>query len=230
MKKNSLRTILILLLVLVLPVPVYADYGVIEIDGYYDDWEDKPYTEVYNGKNPPAAKINYVSLFRDENNAYVHIEFARINNQTIINMRVNLYTNLGNERYTLVPDSDFDLFNYDNETDFNNMENMSPITDPNDANLNEGTEGDTDSNNMDNTETDNGNGNGNGNSNSQDNGNGSNDNGNGNSQNNENSSNDSGDDSNSHNTNDNADNSTDSINESQQSDQILAGRAVEILV
>ena len=201
MKKNKLRTILIMLLVLVMPVPVYADYGSIEIDGYYDDWEDKPHTEVYNGNNPPAGKINYVSLFRDESNAYVHIEYARINNQTIDNMRVDLYTNLGDERYELVPDYDFDIFD---ETDLNNMENMNPEVSPNDVNSENGSESGTDLNNTNDN-------------NAQDNGNGSND------------SNTDSNSTETNNTDNSTDSNNGDTNESQQSDQILAGNATVII-
>ncbi len=104
MKKNVFRTLIITLIIITIPFPAFADYGTIEIDGYYDDWEDKPHTEVYPGNNPPQSKINYVSLFRDESNVYVHVEFAYKNNQDITNMTVNLYTNLGNESYFIVPD------------------------------------------------------------------------------------------------------------------------------
>lgn len=107
MKKKLVRNFLILLLILAIPSTAYADYGTIQIDGYYDDWEDKPHTEVYNGQNPPASKINYVSLFRDETNAYIHVIFASINNQDIKNMTINLYTNLGDENYYIVPDRNF---------------------------------------------------------------------------------------------------------------------------
>jgi hypothetical protein len=72
-----------------MPFPAFAvneDYIPIHIDGEYDDWDDKPFTEVYPGHNPPASKINYVSLFRDEDNVYVHVIFAEKNNQDITNM------------------------------------------------------------------------------------------------------------------------------------------------
>jgi uncharacterized protein (TIGR04145 family) len=99
MKKKFFRTILAVLLILTMPVPVYADYGSIRIDGYYDDWEDKPHAEVYNGKRPPDGKINYVSLFRAEDSIYVHIKFAEKNNQGMKNMVIDISTNLGNESY-----------------------------------------------------------------------------------------------------------------------------------
>lgn len=99
MKKKYFRTILAVLLILTMPVPVYADYGSIRIDGYYDDWEDKPHTEVYNGKRPPDGKINYVSLFRTEDSIYVHIKFAEKNNQGMKNMVIDISTNLGDESY-----------------------------------------------------------------------------------------------------------------------------------
>jgi len=82
-EKKLFRTLIIFLIIITMPFPAYADYGSIQIDSYYDDWEDKPHTEVYNGTNPPEKKINYVSLFRDESNVYVHVIFAQSNNQGI---------------------------------------------------------------------------------------------------------------------------------------------------
>ncbi|MDD3168670.1 MAG: hypothetical protein PHC91_04285 [Eubacteriales bacterium] len=105
MKKSFFRTLIILLIILTIPFPAYADYGPIQIDNYYDDWEDKPHTEVYPGKNPPEKKINYVSLFRDESNVYVHVIFAQSNNQDITNMDIELETNLDDEDYYIVPDT-----------------------------------------------------------------------------------------------------------------------------
>ena len=107
MKKNIFRTMIIVILLVTIPFPSFAvneDYIPIQIDGYYDDWEDKPSTEVYPGHNPPQSKINDVSLFRDEDNVYIHVLFATKNNQDITNMIINLYTNMGDERYFLVPD------------------------------------------------------------------------------------------------------------------------------
>lgn len=107
MKKNVMRILIIFLIIVMIPFPAFAvneDYIPIDIDGYYDDWEDKPVTEVYPGQNPPESKINYVSLFRDEDNVYVHVLFAYKNNQDITNMTIDLYTNMGDENYFLVPD------------------------------------------------------------------------------------------------------------------------------
>lgn len=107
MKKNAMRILIIFLIIVMMPFPAFAvneDYIPIDIDGYYDDWEDKPFTEVYPGHNPPQSKINYVSLFRDEDNVYVHVTFAYKNNQDITNMIIELFTNMGNENYFLVPD------------------------------------------------------------------------------------------------------------------------------
>ncbi|MDD2190884.1 MAG: procyclic acidic repetitive family protein [Eubacteriales bacterium] len=105
MKKKLYRTLIIILLIITLPFPAYADYGPISIDGYYDDWEDKPHTEVYPGKNPPDGKVNYVSLFRDEANVYVHVVFADKNNQGIKNMTIDLKTNLGDMDYYVEADN-----------------------------------------------------------------------------------------------------------------------------
>jgi hypothetical protein len=107
MKKNFIKTFALVLVIAMTPFSAFAandDYIPINIDGYYDDWEDKPATEVYPGHNPPESKINYVSLFRDEDYVYVHVLFAYKNNQDITNMTINLYTNMGNESYFLEPD------------------------------------------------------------------------------------------------------------------------------
>jgi uncharacterized protein (TIGR04145 family) len=112
MKKNIVRTFLIFLCILLIPFPAFAvneDYIPIHIDGYYDDWTDKAPTEVYPGNNPPSSKINYVKLFRDESKVYMYVEFAYKNNQDITNMIINLYTNMGDEDYFLVPDQWFDM-------------------------------------------------------------------------------------------------------------------------
>jgi uncharacterized protein (TIGR04145 family) len=108
MKKNILRILIIVLIIITIPFPAFAvneDYIPIHIDGYYEDWDDKPEPiEVYPGHNPPEDKINYVSLFRNEDNVYVHVIFAFKNNQDITNMTIDLYTNMGNESYFIVPD------------------------------------------------------------------------------------------------------------------------------
>lgn len=104
MRNRFFRILTIFIIIITIPFPAYADYGPISIDSYYDDWEDKPHTEVYPGKNPPEKKINYVSLFRDESNVYVHVIFAHSNNQGIINMSIDLRTNLGDGDYFIMPD------------------------------------------------------------------------------------------------------------------------------
>jgi uncharacterized protein (TIGR04145 family) len=105
MKRSFFRTLIIILIIITIPFPVFADYGPIQIDSHYDDWEDKPHMEVYPGNNPPGNKINHVSLFRDESNGYVHVIFAYSNNQGIKNMTIDLKTNLGNKDFSLVSDS-----------------------------------------------------------------------------------------------------------------------------
>jgi len=111
MKKRLFKTLLIIVCILLIPFPAFAvneGYIPIHIDGYFDDWTDKAPTEVYPGKNPPPGKINYVKLFRDESKVYVYVQFAYKNNQDITNMIINLYTNMGDENYFLVPDYWFD--------------------------------------------------------------------------------------------------------------------------
>ena len=121
MKRSFFRTLIIILIIITIPFPVFADYGPIQIDSHYDDWEDKPHMEVYPGNNPPENKINHVSLFRDESNAYVHVIFAYSNNQGIKNMTINLKTNMGNKNFSLVSDS-FIPDSFEEEIDMDDSE------------------------------------------------------------------------------------------------------------
>ncbi len=104
MKKSYFKLVLIMLLIIATAVPSYAEYGAIVIDGYYDDWEDKPHTDVYNGQGGPNHQINHVALFRDEENAYVHIIFSEKGNNVIKNMTINIYTNMGDESFWAASD------------------------------------------------------------------------------------------------------------------------------
>ncbi len=61
------------------------DYVGITIDGYFDDWEDKPHTNIYYTKGMEHSG----SLFRDEENVYMHIKmsdwgFTHFDNYTYI--------------------------------------------------------------------------------------------------------------------------------------------------
>jgi len=64
--------LILVLMVFLIPLHGFADYGAIVIDGYYDDWEDKPHTEVYYD----YGIRHKVSVFRDEARVYVHIKMA----------------------------------------------------------------------------------------------------------------------------------------------------------
>jgi len=107
MKKTIVQTIAFLvLLMLAVPVPCYAvDYGTIQIDGYYDDWEDKPHTRVYHGTPHNDLKVHRVSLFRDETTVYVHVKMSEKNNSDFHNIHLDLYTNRGIETYSVILDS-----------------------------------------------------------------------------------------------------------------------------
>lgn len=102
MKKEIIKRTAILSLVFLLAVPsvVFADYGPIVIDGYYDDWEDKPHTEMYKG-NASAGRVSDVSLFRDVDNVYIHVIFADRFNQSINSLYIDISTNLGRGEYEL---------------------------------------------------------------------------------------------------------------------------------
>jgi len=51
----------------------YVDKA-ITIDGYFDDWQDKPHMDVKWGWSSKAA--HKVSLFRDEKNVYLHVQMS----------------------------------------------------------------------------------------------------------------------------------------------------------
>ena len=104
MKRTFFSTIIFLfLLMLTVPLPCYAvDYGAIQMDGYYDDWEDKPHTQVYYGTLPNVSEIHLVSLFRDETTLYVHVKMSESNYSEFHNMFFTLFTNRGTVSYTVV--------------------------------------------------------------------------------------------------------------------------------
>jgi len=130
MKKQRIRVLMIFFILMLILAPasaVYADFGPISIDGYYDDWDDKPHTQVYKGNNPPPHKINHVSLFRDEANIYVHVIFASQFNHSISSLYIRVTTNLGIGDYQLAEDPSFNLYNSDLEDEKKN-ETESPVT------------------------------------------------------------------------------------------------------
>lgn len=106
MKKTIQIIAFLFLLLLVAPLPCYAvDYGGIQIDGYYDDWEDKPHTRVYHGNPHDDLKVHLVSLFRDATTVYVHVKMSEKNDSDFHNIHLDLYTNLGTETYSVILDS-----------------------------------------------------------------------------------------------------------------------------
>ncbi|HBV89000.1 MAG TPA: Firmicu-CTERM sorting domain-containing protein [Desulfosporosinus sp.] len=107
MKKAVIQTIVFLFfLMLAFPSPCYGfDYGAIQIDGYYDDWEDKPHTHVYYGTLPNVSEIHLVSLFRDETTLYVHVKMSENNYNEFPNSNLKLSTNAGSMAYLVNLDS-----------------------------------------------------------------------------------------------------------------------------
>lgn len=63
--------------------------GLISIDGYYDDWENMPKTNIYYNAN----KSNTASLVKDENYIYLYVGMSSSNNNQIpltgISMTIN---------------------------------------------------------------------------------------------------------------------------------------------
>jgi len=74
--KSIVLTVLILA-VLQVNVKAYGETYVsnaITIDGYYDDWKDKPHTDVkWEWDSKSAHKV---SLFRDNKNVYLHVKMS----------------------------------------------------------------------------------------------------------------------------------------------------------
>lgn len=100
-RRTSLAILLAVCLALSGPASIVAASGEIVIDGYYDDWEDKPHAEVYKGNNPQPKHINLVAMFRDDDRLCVHIVFAEQYSSGIKNMEVEVETNLGSAVFEL---------------------------------------------------------------------------------------------------------------------------------
>jgi hypothetical protein len=100
-RRTSLAILLAVCLALSGPASIVAASGEIVIDGYYDDWEDKPHAEVYKGNNPQPKHINLVGMFRDDDRLCVHIVFAEQYSSGIKNMEVEVETNLGSAVFEL---------------------------------------------------------------------------------------------------------------------------------
>lgn len=101
MKKTIPALLTLLLIIMLVPINSFADYGAIEIDGYFDDWEDKPHTEVYYGEKPYAYNIHHVSVFRDETMVYVHVKMSENGYNHFGNYYFTMDTNQGSRAYTL---------------------------------------------------------------------------------------------------------------------------------
>lgn len=76
--------------------------GIITIDGYYDDWEGKPMTELTWNSNNGAAK-HLVSMIKDENYIYIYLAMHPQYHSSIpidaINLSINNQTCLLFLRY-----------------------------------------------------------------------------------------------------------------------------------
>lgn len=105
MKKIIQKVLIGLLLIQAVSFSGYADYGSIDIDGYYDDWEDKPHTEVYYGEMPYVSEVHQVSVFRDETTVYVHIKMSENGYTELPNSYFTMDTDMGSEAFTLMLDS-----------------------------------------------------------------------------------------------------------------------------
>lgn len=70
---KSINVILSVIILLLIPSFAMAVEGPITIDGYYDDWSDKPHTPIshggWNGKD-----VHSIALFLDGDRLYVHVK------------------------------------------------------------------------------------------------------------------------------------------------------------
>lgn len=53
-----------------------ADYVDIKIDGKFDDWEDKPHTQIFNPYESNGRMIHSGCLLRDDKTLYLHIKMS----------------------------------------------------------------------------------------------------------------------------------------------------------
>lgn len=152
-RSTSLAILLAVCLALSGPASIVAASGEIVIDGYYDDWEDKPHAEVYKGNNPQPKHINLVAMFRDDDRLCVHIVFAEQYSSGIKNMEVEVETNLGSAVFELDENPAYDknitliekplIDNGDLDESSNQLELRDPEQDGNqDPKLDPGTNGD----------------------------------------------------------------------------------------
>lgn len=89
MKKKILFFCLII--VLLIYIPTYADdYGTIILDGYFDDWQDKPHSLLFNGNLDNANEVHEICFFRDEDNGYVHLIISENQNNNFYNAPLQL--------------------------------------------------------------------------------------------------------------------------------------------
>ena len=88
----SLSVVTLITVMLVMPAqaasnPLDASTGSspIVIDGYFNDWNDKPFSWEYNWNNPPIAgeggyttnSRHKIALYRDDNYVYLHVVMAK---------------------------------------------------------------------------------------------------------------------------------------------------------
>lgn len=101
MKKLIIKILLMFSLVIIsYPMICHANaFGPIIMDGYYDDWDDKPHAEVYYGNKPYVMVIHQVCLFRDDENVYIHIKMSEKGYSHIHNMNLRIKTNVSEVFY-----------------------------------------------------------------------------------------------------------------------------------
>lgn len=127
MKKisNIMCVFMVFMLVMVLkPAVVHAEGMPIKLDGYFDDWVDKPYMNLkYDWENP--GQIHTVYWYSDDDNLYLSIKMGTRGGQSLGNYIINYSVDGGKSgMLTLQQDNPstgrISVFNY--------SENWRPLT------------------------------------------------------------------------------------------------------
>ncbi|KHD38694.1 hypothetical protein NL50_04135 [Clostridium acetobutylicum] len=74
--------VLVIEVIIVRPYTVRAESNGVILDGYYDDWTDKPYAEIkYDWESP--GQVHIVKWYSDDKNLYLHIKMGVTGGQQI---------------------------------------------------------------------------------------------------------------------------------------------------
>ena len=90
-QSGKIISIILCIILIICPLAVFAEdnepWNPIVIDGYFDDWQDKPTSLEMkdNNQNTPNDSLNRntISLFRDNENVYLYVQVADLYGQGI---------------------------------------------------------------------------------------------------------------------------------------------------